>query len=111
MPKIGYGSNKKTRHLMPNGYRRLVVSNVRDMDLLLMCVGGLRVEVEGERLESGLVVGHGGAEEGASSGLGRWTARDGHERGLEQRNGVDLTTTRVEGRGSCRSWVKKGETS
>lgn len=36
MPKIGYGSNKKTRHLMPNGYRRLVVSNPRDVDLLLM---------------------------------------------------------------------------
>jgi ribosomal protein L32E len=37
-PKIGYGSNKKTRHLMPNGYRRLVVSNVNDVELLLMCV-------------------------------------------------------------------------
>lgn len=36
MPKIGYGSNKKTRHLMPNGYRRLVVSNVKDVELLLM---------------------------------------------------------------------------
>lgn len=36
MPTIGYGSNKKTRHLMPNGYRRLVVSNPRDVDLLLM---------------------------------------------------------------------------
>lgn len=36
MPKIGYGSNKKTRHLMPNGYRRLVVSNPRDVELLLM---------------------------------------------------------------------------
>ncbi len=36
MPKIGYGSNKKTKHLMPNGYRRFVVSNVADVDLLLM---------------------------------------------------------------------------
>ncbi|UZJ55914.1 hypothetical protein CBS101457_005234 [Exobasidium rhododendri] len=36
MPKIGYGSNKKTRHLMPNGYRRLVVSNPKDVELLLM---------------------------------------------------------------------------
>ncbi|EPQ31107.1 uncharacterized protein PFL1_01296 [Pseudozyma flocculosa PF-1] len=36
MPKIGYGSNKKTRHLMPNGYRRFVVSNVKDVELLLM---------------------------------------------------------------------------
>ncbi|WFD43835.1 60S ribosomal protein L32 [Malassezia psittaci] len=36
MPKIGYGSNKKTRHLMPNGFRRFVVSNVNDVELLLM---------------------------------------------------------------------------
>ena len=38
MPKIGYGSNKKTRHIMPNGFRRLVVANVNDVDLLLMYV-------------------------------------------------------------------------
>ncbi|CAD6977758.1 unnamed protein product [Tilletia controversa] len=36
MPKIGYGSNKKTKHIMPNGYRRLVVNNARDVELLLM---------------------------------------------------------------------------
>ncbi|WFC99780.1 60S ribosomal protein L32 [Malassezia yamatoensis] len=36
MPKIGYGSNKKTRHVMPNGFRRFVVSNVNDVELLLM---------------------------------------------------------------------------
>lgn len=38
MPKIGYGSNKKTRHIMPNGFRRFVVSNVSDVELLLMYV-------------------------------------------------------------------------
>lgn len=38
MPKIGYGSNKKTRHIMPNGYRRFVVANVKDVELLLMYV-------------------------------------------------------------------------
>ncbi|WFC95326.1 60S ribosomal protein L32 [Malassezia brasiliensis] len=36
MPKIGYGSNKKTRHLLPNGFRRFVVSNPKDVELLLM---------------------------------------------------------------------------
>ncbi|EPT04284.1 hypothetical protein FOMPIDRAFT_1021958 [Fomitopsis schrenkii] len=36
MPKIGYGSNKKTRHLLPNGLKKLLVSNVRELDLLLM---------------------------------------------------------------------------
>ncbi|KAF5375040.1 hypothetical protein D9758_000242 [Tetrapyrgos nigripes] len=36
MPKIGYGSNKKTRHLLPSGLKKFLVSNVRELDLLLM---------------------------------------------------------------------------
>ncbi|KAJ3106833.1 60S ribosomal protein L32 [Phlyctochytrium planicorne] len=36
MPKIGYGSNKITRHLLPNGFKKFLVSNVKDLDLLLM---------------------------------------------------------------------------
>jgi len=36
MPKIGYGSNSKTRDLMPNGFKKFVVSNVKDLELLLM---------------------------------------------------------------------------
>jgi large subunit ribosomal protein L32e len=36
MPKIGYGSNKKTRHLMPSGHKAFLVNNARDVDLLLM---------------------------------------------------------------------------
>ncbi|KAG0145891.1 hypothetical protein CROQUDRAFT_671497 [Cronartium quercuum f. sp. fusiforme G11] len=36
MPSIGYGSNKKTRHLMPNGYKKFVVNNADEVDLLLM---------------------------------------------------------------------------
>mmetsp|Transcript_26527 Transcript_26527/g.103338 ORF Transcript_26527/g.103338 Transcript_26527/m.103338 type:complete len:82 (-) Transcript_26527:1496-1741(-) len=36
MPNIGYGSNKKTRHLMPNGFYKFVVNNVKELDLLLM---------------------------------------------------------------------------
>lgn len=50
-PKIGYGSNKKTKHLMPNGYRRLVVSNSKDVELLLMCVFKSRIGDEGGRGE------------------------------------------------------------
>lgn len=46
MPSIGYGSNKKTRHMMPNGLRRLVVSNPRDVDLLLMCVSSKAIRSE-----------------------------------------------------------------
>ncbi|KAK5137311.1 60S ribosomal protein L32 [Meristemomyces frigidus] len=36
MPKIGYGSNRKTRHMMPSGHKAFLVNNVRDMELLLM---------------------------------------------------------------------------
>ncbi|KAI0318982.1 60S ribosomal protein L32 [Amylostereum chailletii] len=36
MPSIGYGSNKKTRHLLPNGLKKFLVSNVREVELLLM---------------------------------------------------------------------------
>ncbi|MCJ1368059.1 60S ribosomal protein L32 [Acarospora aff. strigata] len=33
---IGYGSNKKTRHLMPSGHKAFLVHNSNDVDLLLM---------------------------------------------------------------------------
>jgi large subunit ribosomal protein L32e len=36
MPKIGYGSAKKTRHLLPNGFRKFTVSNLKELELLLM---------------------------------------------------------------------------
>ncbi|MFH4982687.1 hypothetical protein AB6A40_009396 [Gnathostoma spinigerum] len=36
MPKIGYGNAKATRHMLPNGLRKLLVHNVRDLDMLLM---------------------------------------------------------------------------
>jgi hypothetical protein len=34
--QIGFGSNKKTRHMMPSGHKAFLVSNPRDVDLLLM---------------------------------------------------------------------------
>ncbi|KAK8797581.1 hypothetical protein WA158_005927 [Blastocystis sp. Blastoise] len=36
MPRIGYGSNKLTRHMLPNGLRKYVINNVRDLELLMM---------------------------------------------------------------------------
>jgi len=36
MPSIGYGSNKKTRHLTPDGFKRVVVSNTKDLEPLVM---------------------------------------------------------------------------
>ena len=31
MPSIGYGSNAKTRHMMPDGFKKFVVHNVKVM--------------------------------------------------------------------------------
>jgi len=44
--KIGYGSNTKTRFLMPDGFLKFRVSNVKELELLLMhnkkyCAGQL----------------------------------------------------------------------
>ena len=36
MPKIGYGSNKKTRHVLPNGLRKFRVYNVKELEMLMM---------------------------------------------------------------------------
>ena len=36
MPKIGYGSNNQTKHLLPNYQKKFVVNNVDELDLLLM---------------------------------------------------------------------------
>ncbi|EFE42732.1 hypothetical protein TRV_02452 [Trichophyton verrucosum HKI 0517] len=36
MPKIGYGSNKKTRHMIPSGHKVFLVQNPKDVELLLM---------------------------------------------------------------------------
>jgi len=35
MPKIGYGSNKLTKHVHPNGFKHFVVSNIRELECLL----------------------------------------------------------------------------
>ncbi|KAI9889363.1 MAG: 60S ribosomal protein L32 [Vezdaea aestivalis] len=36
MPSIGFGSNKKTRHMMPSGHKAFLVHNLSDVNLLLM---------------------------------------------------------------------------
>ena len=36
MPNIGYGSDARTRNMLPNGLYKFTVSNVRDLELLLM---------------------------------------------------------------------------
>ncbi|KAH8739111.1 60S ribosomal protein L32 [Cryptosporidium ryanae] len=36
MPKIGYGSNSKTRKMLPNGLYKFTVSNPQEVHMLLM---------------------------------------------------------------------------
>merc|ERR1739838_1134376 len=34
--KIGYGSNNKTRHVLPNGFKKMLIRNSQDLELLMM---------------------------------------------------------------------------
>jgi len=36
MPSIGYGSDKKTRNIHPNGFKSVVVFNVAELEMLMM---------------------------------------------------------------------------
>lgn len=36
MPNIGYGTAKKTRHVLPNGFYKVLVHNVADLEMLMM---------------------------------------------------------------------------
>merc|ERR1711862_674781 len=36
MPNIGYGSNKKARHMLKSGFKKFLIHNVADLELLLM---------------------------------------------------------------------------
>ncbi|KAK6318702.1 hypothetical protein J4Q44_G00099130 [Coregonus suidteri] len=36
MPNIGYGSNKKTKHMLPSGFRKFLVHNIRELEVLMM---------------------------------------------------------------------------
>ncbi|KAL6032972.1 hypothetical protein STEG23_010961, partial [Scotinomys teguina] len=37
MPNTGYGSNKKTKHMLPSGFRKFLVHDVKELEVLLMC--------------------------------------------------------------------------
>ena len=36
MPSIGYGSDKKTRNIHPNGFKSVVINNVSELEMLMM---------------------------------------------------------------------------
>ncbi|KAM5309435.1 large ribosomal subunit protein eL32-like [Glossophaga mutica] len=37
MLNIGYGNNKKTKHMLPSGFRKFLVRNIKELEVLLMC--------------------------------------------------------------------------
>merc|ERR1712002_1162715 len=36
MPNIGYGSCKKTKHICPDGYKKFLVHNIKELEVLMM---------------------------------------------------------------------------
>eukprot|EP01135_Chromosphaera_perkinsii_P001625 Nk52_evm2s208 gene=Nk52_evmTU2s208 len=36
MPSIGYGSNKRTRHMLRDGFRKFLVKTPKDLEILMM---------------------------------------------------------------------------
>ena len=36
MVKIGYGNPQKTKHVLPNGFKKFLIKNTQDLELLLM---------------------------------------------------------------------------
>ncbi|XP_066951728.1 large ribosomal subunit protein eL32 isoform X2 [Macrobrachium rosenbergii] len=36
MPSIGYGSDRRTKHMLPTGFKKVLVHNVRDLEVLMM---------------------------------------------------------------------------
>ncbi|KAM5335309.1 LOW QUALITY PROTEIN: large ribosomal subunit protein eL32-like [Glossophaga mutica] len=36
-PHTGHGSNEKTKHMLPSGFRKFLVHNVKELEVLLTC--------------------------------------------------------------------------
>merc|ERR1711936_763168 len=36
MPSIGYGSARATRHMLPSGFKKVLINNVRELEVLMM---------------------------------------------------------------------------
>nr|ALS04640.1 60S ribosomal protein L32 [Pseudodiaptomus poplesia]ALS04773.1 60S ribosomal protein L32 [Pseudodiaptomus poplesia] len=36
MPNIGYGSAKATRHMLPSGFRKVLIHNMKELEVLMM---------------------------------------------------------------------------
>ncbi|KAB0791463.1 hypothetical protein PPYR_03263 [Photinus pyralis] len=36
MPNIGYGSNARTRHMLPTGFKKVLIHNLKELEVLMM---------------------------------------------------------------------------
>jgi len=36
MPNIGYGSAASTKHMMPSGFKKVLIHNVKELEVLMM---------------------------------------------------------------------------
>ncbi|XP_040492870.1 60S ribosomal protein L32-like [Ursus americanus] len=36
-PSIGYGNNKKAKHMLSSGFQEFLVHNIKELEVLLMC--------------------------------------------------------------------------
>merc|ERR1712086_1136608 len=48
---VGYGSDKKTRHMLPGGFYKFTVSTVKELDVLLMQNRRYAAEIARKRKE------------------------------------------------------------
>lgn len=114
MPNIGYGSNKKTKHMLSSGFLKFVVHNVSDLNMLLMhnrCVtdgappavgGGVLCSWAQTGLRSSLrqeILRGGGAQRVHAEAQGDCGARAAAEREADKRGGPPAQPGAVEGCG------------
>merc|ERR1712223_1130297 len=45
MPNIGYGSAKTTKHMLPIGFRKVLVHNIKELEVLMMQNKKFRAEI------------------------------------------------------------------
>ncbi|XP_054572011.1 60S ribosomal protein L32-like [Eptesicus fuscus] len=45
MPSIGYGSNRKTKRMLPSGCRKFLAHSVKELEVLPMCSGSHCAEI------------------------------------------------------------------
>ncbi len=47
LPQAGYGTNAKTRHILPNGFYKFRVTNIKELEMLVMQNRKFAAEIAG----------------------------------------------------------------